>query len=203
MKFVLLFIVAIFSSNFLQAQYDSTAAKQEILSFQKELNESYKGKDSPLLPKDLKKFKSHSFYQINLAYRVVAKFSLSSESNFGPMKTTTSRLPNYRIYGMAQFTLHGQVYQLPVYQGQDLMTVAGYEDYLFLPFTDLTNGEETYDGGRYIGLRIPKGNDPFIIDFNQAYNPYCAYNEKYSCPIVPADNHLDIAIPAGVKFKKK
>lgn len=202
MKSFLLFTLVVLSISS-YAQYDSAAAKQEILAFQKDLNEEYKGKESPLTAKDLKKFKKHSFYPVNLAYRVVASLTLSSGSNFEPMKTTTSRLPNYRVYGVAKFTLNGQTHELPIYQGEELMKVAGYEDYLFLPFTDLTNGEDTYEGGRYIGLRIPKEGEPLIIDFNQAYNPYCAYNHKYSCPIVPADNHLEVAVEAGVKLKKK
>ena len=71
-------------------------------------------------------------------------------------------------------------------------------DYLFLPFLDATNGIETYGGGRYIDLSIPQGNQ-LTIDFNTAYNPYCAYNEKYSCPIVPRENYLPLKINAGVK----
>ena len=78
----------------------------------------------------------------------------------------------------------------------------GYEDYLFLPFLDNTNGVTSYGGGRYIELRISKG-DSIEIDFNSAYNPYCAYNEKYSCPIVPRENYLDIEVKAGVKAFKK
>ena len=72
-------------------------------------------------------------------------------------------------------------------------------DHLFLPFTDNTNGVETYGGGRYIDLKIPAGNT-INIDFNKAYNPYCAYSDKYSCPIPPPENHLDIEIKAGIKL---
>ena len=75
-------------------------------------------------------------------------------------------------------------------------------NYLFLPFLDGTNGEGSYAGGRYIDLRIPEG-DRMEIDFNSAYNPYCDYNEKYSCPIVPRANYLPIQIVAGVKAYKK
>ncbi len=77
-----------------------------------------------------------------------------------------------------------------------------FENYLFLPFTDLTNGNGTYGGGRYIDLEIPKG-DTMVIDFNKSYNPYCAYNGKYSCPIPPKENDLNIAIKAGVKNYSK
>ena len=76
-----------------------------------------------------------------------------------------------------------------------------YRDYLFLPFTDKTNGSETYTGGRYIDLSIPEG-DTLEINFNKAYNPYCAYNPKYSCPIVPGVNALDTEVRAGVKAFK-
>jgi uncharacterized protein (DUF1684 family) len=69
---------------------------------------------------------------------------------------------------------------------------------LFLPFLDTTNGIETYGGGRFLDMRIPKSKE-VIIDFNKAYNPYCAYNYNYSCPIVPLENNLSIKVKAGVK----
>ena len=78
----------------------------------------------------------------------------------------------------------------------------GEADYLFLPFTDLTSGVDTYGGGRYIDQKIPEGNS-IIIDFNQSYNPYCAYNPRYSCPIPPPENDLLIEIMAGVKDFKQ
>ena len=100
------------------------------------------------------------------------------------------------------FDLKGKPFKLNIYQNQDLIKKEGFEDYLFLPFLDNTNGEESYGGGRYIDMRIPDG-DTIIVDFNSAYNPYCAYNEKYSCPIVPRENYLDTEVRAGVKAFKK
>ena len=92
---------------------------------------------------------------------------------------------------------------LNVYQSEESLTTEGYQDYLFLPFLDDTNGESTYGGGRYIDLRIPEGN-LIIIDFNKAYNPLCAYNEKYSCPIVPRLNYLSTEVKAGLmNYDKK
>jgi uncharacterized protein (DUF1684 family) len=91
---------------------------------------------------------------------------------------------------------------LNVYQGKALMTNEAYKDYLFLPFLDDTNSYTTYGGGRYLDLRIPKG-DHLIIDFNIAYNPYCHYNDTYSCPIVPRVNYVTTKINAGVKAFKK
>jgi hypothetical protein len=76
----------------------------------------------------------------------------------------------------------------------------GYEDFLFLPFNDYTNGNETYGGGRYLDLRIPDGST-IILDFNKAYNPYCAYTDRYSCPVPPKENSITTYIYAGVQFK--
>ena len=118
------------------------------------------------------------------------------------MKTTTDRLSKERVFGILTFELKGKSFELNVYQGQELMQKEGFENYLFLPFLDNTNGTFTYGGGRYIDLEIPEG-DIVEIDFNSAYNPYCAYNEKFSCPIVPGENYIDIDVEAGVKAFSK
>ena len=89
-------------------------------------------------------------------------------------------------------------YQLKVYQNQ--LSAQENKNDLLLPFIDNTNGFSTYGGGRYINLDIPKTNK-LIIDFNKSYNPYCAYNDRYSCPLVPKDNYLPIDVKAGVKYK--
>ena len=116
------------------------------------------------------------------------------------METTKERAqpPIYNKFGKTVFKLNGKKYTLAIYQNVDLVNTAGYEDYLFIPFKDLTNGEDTYGGGRYLDLKIPEG-ETILIDFNRAYNPYCAYNHNYSCPIPPFENHLKVKIEAGVK----
>ena len=87
---------------------------------------------------------------------------------------------------------------MTVCQSMELLEEEGYESYLCLPFLDETNGSETYGGGRYIDLNIPEG-DSLELDFNRAYNPYCVYNKKYSCPLVPRQNYLKTKVRAGVK----
>ncbi len=114
------------------------------------------------------------------------------------MKTSTSRLPEYNTYGVVYFTLKGKAFELNVYKSLSSYDNSKYADYLFFPFTDLTNGEETYAVGRYIDLKIPEG-DTILIDFNKSYNPYCAYSKNYSCPIPPEDNHLNLRVEAGIK----
>ena len=103
----------------------------------------------------------------------------------------------YKKYGEVVFELNGRSFKLNVYQSLRLQKSEGYEGYLFLPYTDLTNGNETYAGGRYIDLRIPS-SDTLIIDFNMSYCPLCAHKHAYSCPIPPAENSLEIEIRAGV-----
>jgi uncharacterized protein (DUF1684 family) len=174
-------------------------AQREILDHRKKQEAEFKSKSkSPLLPKDRRKFKHLNYYPIDLKYRVNAQFVKTETPELFKMKTTTERLPEYRKYGEVHFEIEGEPFGLEVYQSPEIMKRPGYEDYLFIPFTDLTNGHETYEVGRYLELRIPK-DEKVILDFNQCYNPYCSYSPKFSCPIPPAANDLKIAIPAGEK----
>jgi hypothetical protein len=156
-----------------------------------------KGK-SPLKEVERKYFKDLPFFDIDLSFRVEATLTKTPSTSFFQMKTTTDRLSDERVYAVLSFVLKGKEYHLNVYQGKQLMMQKGYEDYLFLPFLDDTNSETTYGGGRYLDLRIPNGNK-IIVDFNKAYNPYCYYNSRYSCPIVPSENYVPLKITAGVK----
>jgi len=170
--------------------------------FQLKLNADYKdASKSPLKEADRKTFKGLDFFKFDSAYVVKAEIKLTPDSQFFAMKTTTSRVSQERVYGILSFMLKGKQFKLNVYKAKE--AAEGYENYLFLPFLDHTNGGTSYGGGRYIDLQIPEGNT-MVIDFNKAYNPYCAYNKKYSCPIVPRENYLDITIEAGLKkFNKK
>jgi uncharacterized protein len=158
-------------------------------------------KSSPLTKKDRKKFKHLNYYPIDLSYRVEARFIRTANMPLFKMKTTTTRLPEYTKYGEVHFELNGLPLKLEVYQSPEISARPGYEDYLFIPFTDLTNGDDTYEVGRYLELRIPN-DDAIVLDFNKAYNPYCSYNPGYSCPIPPEPNHLQVAIPVGEKKYK-
>lgn len=200
----LIFSLLLFTALVSYAQEDVLLAQEDIARFQQELNHEYKDPaKSPLEPKALKRFKKHDFFPVDLKYRVVARLTVTENTPFFQMKTTGDRLPQYRIFGSVLFTLDGIDYQLPVYQSKDLLKTPTYEDYLFLPFTDLTNGKESYVAGRYLELRMPKEGNEVLVDFNKAYNPYCAYTDRYACPLVPSENHLDIEIRAGVRFVEK
>lgn len=183
---------------------DNSEMVKEILLFQKELNEEFKNPEtSPLPDRYRKDFEGLDFFQPDTSFRVIASLERTADAIPFMMPTTTDRLSEEVVFGVVNFSIKGENYSLEVYQNLELKETEGYEDYLFLPFLDNTNGEETYTGGRYLDLAIPEGNS-IILDFNRAYNPYCAYNKKYSCPIVPKRNNLDTKIKAGVKsFKPK
>ena len=171
--------------------------------WQKEMNADFKdATKSPLKDKDRKRFKGLDFYKFDSTYVVTAQLKKTPDAKPFKMKTTTNRRPEYVQFGVVTFTLKGEEYQLNIYQNLGLIEKEGYEDYLFLPFLDDTNGNGSYAGGRYTEARLPEG-DTMVIDFNTAYNPYCAYNEKYSCPIVPRANYLPLKVEAGVKAFKK
>ncbi|MGO4920764.1 DUF1684 domain-containing protein [Maribacter spongiicola] len=171
----------------------------DILLFQKELNAEFKNPEtSPLADRFRINFETLDFFEVDTNYVVVAEFIRTPEALPFSMPTTTDRESTEVLYGIAKFTLNGKAHQLEIYQTPELITQEKYKDYLFLPFTDKTNGAETYGGGRYLDLRIPEGNT-IVLDFNKAYNPYCAYNKKFSCPLVPSVNNLKTAVKAGVK----
>lgn len=153
---------------------------------------------SPLLPEDLARFEGLEFYPIQATYIVAATFVRTPNETPFTMTTSTDRRPEYVKYAELHFTLKGQSLSLNVYKKTTPYSKPGLEDYLFIPFTDLTSGDGTYGGGRYLDARIPEG-DTLLLDFNKAYNPYCAYSPHYSCPVPPADNFLPVRIEAGVK----
>lgn len=146
-----------------------------------------------------------SFFPANEKYRINCRFERTANSQWFRMESSGQIKRNYRTYGILHFVINDTALTLQIYQSQELMTSAQYRDHLFIPFTDATSGEETYESGRYIDLEIDDiSKDRFIIDFNKAYNPYCAYvSGKYNCPIPPAENRLAVAIHAGEKAFSK
>lgn len=172
---------------------------------QKENNRFKDASKSPLKKKDLKNFKGLDFFPVDSSYIVKATLTLTPDAPIFEMKTTTSRVALYKPYAIASFNLQEKEHQLIIYQDQENLTSTQFKDYLFLPFTDDTSGNESYGGGRYMDVFISdiSSNNTVILNFNNTYNPYCAYNEKFSCPITPRKNHLDIEIKAGIKDFKK
>lgn len=171
----------------------------ESINEQMKLNEEFSNPETTILdPDDFKNFKGLEFYPIDEKFIVKAKFVRTPNEKPFLMPTTTSRKPEYIKYGEAHFSIDEKDFVLNLFKSTKPYEEPGYEDYLFLPFTDLTSGDGSYGGGRFLDQQIPQ-DDIIIIDFNKAYNPYCAYSERYSCPIPPKENDLLIRIEAGVK----
>ena len=168
-------------------------ALQESYKWQFEKNETFKGPESPLRPKEKTAFKRLSFFTPDTSFLVNARFELESEPKAFDMPTTANSFTKEVVYGRLYFSLKGVPQVLEVYRAHEAK-----DNYLFLPFFDKTSGVSTYGGGRYIDLSYPLA-DSVVIDFNKAYNPYCAYNPKYACALVPAVNTLSVAVEAGEK----
>jgi uncharacterized protein len=139
------------------------------------------------------------FFEPDKSYRVKAKFTKTSDSKWFKIPTSGVIQKTFRVYGTVQFSIHDTVVSLNIYQSQSLMDDDKYKDYLFLPFTDLSTGNETYHTGRYLDFTIKDIRNGWLeIDFNKAYNPSCAYvSGKYNCPVPPRENSLPVAIKAG------
>ncbi len=200
---IALCLLSLFSIRSIGQTDTDYSFKDDIKSYRLEQNDKFKNeKTSPLKATDRSTFKKLKYYRAKRAYRVIAKFIRTTDAKPFEMPTTTDRKPMYEKFGELHFEIKGQQLKLDIFQSHNSRRNPLYRDYLFLPFKDATNTKKTYGGGRFIDLRIPKG-DTVIINFNKAYNPYCAYSPKYSCPVVPMINHLKVAIPAGIKKYKK
>ncbi len=154
---------------------------------------------TPLTSEELKNFKGLNYFQPDIHYRVQATLIKDEQPETVFMKTSTERLPEYIKYGSVLFKIDTLNLKLFVYQNKKLGKVVKQDKTLFIPFRDATSGNETYGGGRYVDCEIPDTGSTVTIDFNKAYNPYCAYNHKYSCVIPPDENRLPLRIEAGEK----
>ena len=133
------------------------------------------------------------YFPIDLAYSVPAALRLADKRPVFEMPTSTGTLRKYQMVGAIEFVFEGQPMTLGAFveEGQPATT-------LFVPFADMTTGMETYNAGRYLDLH-PNASGLYTLDFNKAYNPYCAYNSRYECPFPPPSNRLKVPIRAGEK----
>jgi uncharacterized protein (DUF1684 family) len=180
----------------LSAKAQNFTAQTE--QFRQQYKEEFlKSKNSPLKKDDLAYLR---FFKPDSTYKVTAVFKRIQKSRPFEMPTYSDTNKTYVKYGELKFRLHGRKQSLTVYRSLSLQSLPQYRDYLFLPFKDKTNGMESYGGGRYIDLRTGDiKNNTVELDFNKAYNPYCAYSNGYHCPIPPAANHLSASVEAGEK----
>ncbi|MGA0557335.1 DUF1684 domain-containing protein [Larkinella sp. VNQ87] len=189
----MLLVLLISLSGYSQSQFT-----REIAVHREEYKAEFlKSAKSPLKKKDLQYLR---FFEPDSTYRVEATVLRTPDAQPFELPTYDGQKKMYVQYAVLAFQLNGKSIQLSIYRSLQLARLPQYRDYLFLPFKDLTNGRETYGGGRYMDLRLGDIKEgKLILDFNKAYNPYCAYSDGYACPIPPRENHLAVRIPAGEK----
>ncbi|HUL71487.1 MAG TPA: DUF1684 domain-containing protein [Vicinamibacterales bacterium] len=177
---------------------DTRPYDQQVLAFRAEKDEAFRvGADSPIPEAARATFTGLAYYPVDPAYRVPASLA---EDRSGPpsileLQTSTDQRRKMRRVGSLTFTLGEASYKLTAFADLDAPTM----NRLFVPFADLTSGDETYRGGRYLELdRTPTGL--YDLDFNRAYHPFCVYNSTYDCPIPPRENRLPVAIRAGERL---
>ena len=195
MKRIFYLVLFIFIAGVGVAQNDPY--KKNIVAWQ----QNYMAKHEVVKGKDRKYFR---FFPIDPTYFVSADFETVRDTVGFQMRTSAGTEQHFFKYGTLKFSVGGIACRLFVYQSEDLMKTPKYKDYLFVPFTDKTTGKESYASGRYLEFYSSdiQGNK-FKLDFNGAYNPYCAYASGYHCPIPPKENSLPVAIRAGeMKFGK-
>jgi uncharacterized protein (DUF1684 family) len=149
--------------------------------------------DSPVPPEKRDLLLPLSYYPIDSAFIVPAQLRLTEDRPVSQMPTSTGEIRRMQLVGVLEFTLQREPRSLGAFVEEGAPV-----DQLFVPFADLTTGIDTYAAGRYLDIR-PVSTGLYNIDFNRAYNPYCAYNEEYDCPYPPPSNRLSVAIQAGEK----
>ncbi len=149
---------------------------------------------SPLPDGQKKDFSGLKYFEPDKSWRIEADVQENKEKDLLVLSTSDNKQKPFKKWGYAVFTRNGQEIRLLLLQPAYGVS----PDELFLPFLDATSANETYGAGRYLDLEMPK-RKKVILDFNKAYNPYCAYAEGYSCPFPPKENVISIAVEAGEK----
>jgi uncharacterized protein (DUF1684 family) len=150
--------------------------------------------ESPVPPEKRDAFLPLAYYPVDETYAVPAELELAENRTRMQMPTSTGKLRNYERVGMLKFSVKGQPMRLTAFSEAGVPISR-----LFVPFTDQTSGEETYDAGRYMELD-PTATGIYLVDFNIAYHPYCYYSPEYDCPYPPAENRLAVPIRAGERL---
>lgn len=182
------------------AQTSDTAFVAQIAAHREQYKQEFlTDEHSPLTAQDTALL---DFFPADPAWRVKAHVVAGAPGEPFDMSTYSGKTVKYREYATVEFVKDSQTYRLHLYQNLRLSELANYHDYVFLPFKDLTNGESSYAGGRYIDLKLNdmiqrNGQLYLYIDFNKCYNPYCAYSDGYNCPVPPQENRLALKVNAG------
>jgi hypothetical protein len=137
------------------------------------------------------------YFEPNTDWKLDAQVQMLSKAEESIFWTNDGKKSIYLKLAFIKFDYQGNTYSLYAYRQKNASKTKDGKEELFVPFKDKTNGKESYQSGRYIDLKIEENTQKTTIDFNYAYNPYCVYNYRYSCPLIPKENILPIRIEAG------
>ena len=189
-------IIGIIFYSLSDTKPSASAYLAQLNRFRRDKNQTFRqGENSPLETTQKAQFDSLKYYPGDMTLAVAVTFTRNAKPDTARLQMSDNKTEKYLRWGVAKFDINQSPQQLLLY-----LKANGNDSTLFVPFTDLTNGHDTYGGGRYLDAPIPKLDETALtLDFNRAYNPYCAYNNVYSCPVPPAENRLKVAIAAGEK----
>lgn len=168
----------------------------QILREREAKNEFMRANDESPFGEAKRNFKELNYYPVDVTYRLSAKLETIEDKKVVRLPTSDGSEKEYLEFAYAEFDWKGTSCKLLILE---IMDEGPYRGTLFLSFADSTSAHETYGAGRYLDLKKTPGASSITLDFNQAYNPYCAYSENYSCPFPPKENVLKVAIRAGEK----
>lgn len=200
MKRILLIVIVVAIAGFVYVSVSSGPSPE---AYAAEINEEREKKDeflrsdpsSPMQGK-IDSFTGLNYFPPDLSFRVQASLEPVESKQVRVLDTNTGEQSRYLDYAWATFDLQGKSHRLLILEVMDMGPTRGK---LFLAFADETSARETYGAGRYLDLKKVPAATSIELDFNKAYNPYCAYNDGYSCPLPPRENVLSIPIKAGEK----
>jgi uncharacterized protein (DUF1684 family) len=203
MKFFLLTFLILLCSTACTTKAQTFYGTSDLKTFRDGRDAEFRDRQqSPLKQEDFAAFKGLNYFPEDKKYVVAAKFEKSSDEKYFSMPASNGTSSRYIKTGVLRFRLDGADYVLNVYQSEAILKRENspYKNLLFVPFKDLTNGKETYGGGRYLDINKPD-SDEVTLNFNLAYSPNCAYgSDRYACPIPPRENFLQAEIKAGEKI---
>ena len=192
---VLIVLIIIVFYSF-QSSQDDTAYHELITKEREEKDRFMRTSDESPFAEDKKNFKGLQYFPPDPTYRIIADLRPIENKKAIVLATSDGKEERYIEYAYAEFDLDNAHHKLLILE---MMDMGPFRGKLFLAFGDETSALETYGAGRYLDVAKVPGSATIVLDFNQAYNPYCAYNNTYSCPLPPAENLLKVAIKAGEK----
>ncbi len=193
---VLVLVVALIVFYSFQGKDSGNEYEAEIRKERQAKDDYMSSSDESPFGENKKNLKKLNYFPIDFSYRISAKLVSIENKKVVSLPTSDGLEKGYLEYAFAEFELNGERCKLLILE---IMEQGPYRGTLFLAFADATSANETYGAGRYLDVKKVPGASSVILDFNQAYNPYCAYSEKFSCPFPPKENVLKVAVQAGEK----